>query len=161
LLVSCGGGGDIPNSDTTAPTIISKIPENRTIDVDELLPIKVKFSEDIITVTEANISLFKYTSQQPNNFVNSPATLIKTKLPIQANGITFNVSNKTLSIRPATGTLNYSSETRYQIRLSDIKDKNNNIMATETWEFATTTIPRSRECKTLAFNSVKPWISQH
>lgn len=153
-LVACSAesGKDLPKTDTTAPVITKQIPDDRATAVAIFNPITVTFDKVIKDVNENNVALVKYVSTKPVDF-DSDVALDNKKVDIVVA-----VDGNKLTITPYTGNdsnkVNFITQTRYKITLTDIKDTAGNSLAPTSWEFATVNdmSPNSTVLADLAFS---------
>jgi len=152
LLTACGGGADaLPDKDSSAPIISSKVPGNREIDVDILKDFTITYNEALRPAIDSDVELVKYKSSNPNNFDEIIQVVDRVK-------VTVSVSDNILTITPVPGTSNgfvaFTSESRYKLILQNIKDKEGNLFAETSWKFATTTLPIAKNILPLPTSTV-------
>lgn len=119
-LTACGGGGGggDDTSDKQPPSISSKTPDDKAVGVLTKLRVKIRYSENIKTVTTANYELKETIS----------GTIVTLKAPEQHSG-------NEVEVEPVVDDLKVG--TNYTMTSKNVSDLNGNISATESWTFTT------------------------
>ncbi len=121
-LISCGGGsggGGLPNTDTTAPTVINFTPTPAATGSNQTFPVSTVISATFDEAMDKN--------SVENGFVVTPN-----------NGGTIVYDDSTNTATYTLANQNLQGATLYEITLKNsIKDKANNFLTEQTWSFTT------------------------
>ncbi len=134
-LISCSGGdgGGLPQTDQTAPVILSVSPTDGQLDVPDTTNISMVFNEDVSVYDRNSIVIKQYQN------TNTPPVTLADPLISGEKAIEFIANTKTLTFKLSASVL--QQQTKYQVLIRNIKDANNNTIADKIWEFGTTTNP--------------------